>query len=348
MQDKFGNRIDTIKAGVIMRKILTLIVLLLLNLELLGNPKQTIYVAVLQTQSYTVGAANPPTGLYRYESDTTWTHLGWKNARNFGIAVDPSNPNYLFLASGNGALRSLDGGQNWKITTDWRMTEILDIVMAPQQPDHVYLASAYGIWRTTDRGETWIAANQGLKPTFVQTIAADRSSPDRLFAGGEGGLFETIDGAKSWKKLEIENTLILDLTQSSSAPENWIVGTEDKGVLLSKDNGKSWRFATGKISNKTIYAVAVDPADTKRMAAGGFKTGVFISADGGNTWSQNDNGLASSDIHALVFDLEKPVRIWTGTLGAGVFYSDDLGKTWNFAGLRGADVWDMVIVPYVQ
>ncbi|HEX9974841.1 MAG TPA: hypothetical protein VGD14_22495 [bacterium] len=331
-----------------MRKILTLIVLIFLNLELLGNPNQTIYVAVLQTQSYTVGAANPPTGLYRYESDTTWTHLGWKNARNFGITVDPSNPNYLFLASGNGAMRSLDGGNHWKITTDWRVTEILDIVIAPQNTDQVYLASAYGVWRTTDRGETWIAANQGLKPTFVQTIAVDRSSPDRLLTGGEGGLFESVDGAKSWKKLETENTLILDLAQSPGSPENWIAGTEDKGVMLSHDSGKSWKFGSGKISSKTIYVVAFDPADPKRMAAGGFRTGVFISTDGGNTWSQHDKGLASSDIHALAFDLEKSNRIWAGTLSAGVFYSDDLGKTWNFAGLRGADVWDMVIVPNVQ
>ncbi|MCU0644828.1 MAG: hypothetical protein MUC94_11265 [bacterium] len=328
-----------------MRKILTLILLLLLNFELLGNLKQSIYVAVLQTQSYTVGAANPPTGLYRYDGDTTWTHLGWKNARNFGIAVDPSNPSYLFLASGNGALRSLDGGQNWKITTDWRMTEILDIVMAPQNTDQVYLASAYGIWRTTDQGETWMPASQGLKPTFVQTIAVDRSTPDRILAGGEGGLFESIDGAENWTKSNIENTIILDLAQSPSAPQYWIAGTEDKGVLLSADNGKSWKFAAGKIASQTIYAVAFNPGDPKRMAAGGFQTGVFISSDGGNSWSQHKKGLSSLDIHALAFDLEKSNRIWIGTLGAGMFFSDDLGIIWTFAGLRGSDVWDMMIVP---
>ena len=331
-----------------MRKILILMVFFLLNLDLLANPKQTIYVAVLQTQSYTVGAANPPTGLYRYESDTTWTHLGWKNARNFGIAVDPSNPNYLFLASGNGALRSLDGGQNWKITTDWRMTEILDIVMAPHNTDHVYLASAYGIWRTTDRGETWIAANQGLKPTFVQTIAVDRNTPNRVLAGGEGGLFESLDGAKNWNKANVENTILLDLAQSPSNPQQWIAGTEDNGVLLSRDNGKSWEFASGKIASKSIYAVAFDPINPEQMAAGGFQTGVFISVNGGKTWSQTEKGLLSSTIHALAFDREKPNRIWAGTLGAGVFFSDDLGKSWQFAGLRGADVWDMVIVPHIH
>lgn len=327
-----------------MRKILVLLVVVLLSLEVLANPKQTIYVAVLQTQSYTVGAANPPTGLYRYDGDTTWTHLGWRNARNFGIAVDPSNPNYLFLASGNGALRSLDGGNHWRITTDWRVTEILDLVMAPQNTDHVYLASAYGIWRTTDRGETWLAANHGLKPTFVQTIAVDRSAPDRILAGGEGGLFESIDAARNWTKSNINNTIILDLAQSPSAPHYWMAGTEDNGVLLSADNGKSWQFANGKIASQTVYAVAFDPGDPQRMAAGGFQTGVFISMNRGKTWSQNKNGLSSLNIHALAFDREKSHRIWVGTLGAGMYYSDDLGKTWKFAGLRGSDVWDMVIV----
>lgn len=331
-----------------MRKLLIVAVLFWLSFELLANPKQSIYVAVLQTQSYTVGAANPPTGLYRDEGDTTWTHLGWKNARNFGIAIDPANPNYMFLASGNGAMRSLDGGQNWKITTDWRVTEILDIVMDPQNTNQVYLASAYGIWRTSDQGETWIAANQGLKPAFVQTIAVDRSSPGRLFAGGEGGLFESVDGAQNWTNSGIENTIILDLAQSPSHPEIWIAGTEDNGVLLTRDNGKSWRSCAGEISSQTIYTVTIDPADPNRMAAGGFQTGVFISTNGGTAWSQHKKELSSTDIHALAFDLEKSSRIWAGTLGAGMYFSDDLGKTWKFAGLRGSDVWDMAIVRDVQ
>ncbi len=327
-----------------MNKILIFFLLFIFNIQLHAKHKQIFYVAVLQTQNYVVGAANPPSGFHRYEEDSCWTHMGWKNVRNFGIAIDPSNPNYIFLACGNGALRSLDGGNSWRITTDWRVTEVLDVVMNPHNPDHVFIASAYGVWRTIDRGETWFAANDGLKPTFVQTIEADRSTNDRILVGGEGGLFESTDGAKYWRKISPDNVAILDLYQCSTSPNLWIAGTEDKGILISQDGGKYWQFADGNISKATIYAVAIDPQNPKRMAAGGFQTGVFISTDGGNNWTQFKKGLPSQDIHALAFDSEKSGRLWVGTLGAGVYYTPNSGQKWVYAGLKGADIWDIVII----
>lgn len=327
-----------------MQKFFILILFVFLNLPLNATPKQTIYVAVLQTQNYTVGAANPPSGFHRYEGDSMWTHMGWENVRNFGIAVDPTNLNYIFLACGNGAMRSVDGGHSWRITTDWRMTEVLDVSISPMNPDHIYIATAYGVWRTTDRGETWIAANDGLKPTFVQTIETDRSMNDRVIVGGEGGLYETTNGAEHWRQIGPGNVAVRDIHQCFTASNMWIAGTEEHGVLISDDEGKSWKLAKGKIANQTIYAVAIDPQNPQRMAAGGFQTGVFIGTDGGKRWTQHKKGLPVLDIHALAFDFEKPGRIWAGTLGAGVYFSDDFGKTWIYTGLKGADIWDMVII----
>ncbi|MDZ7263094.1 MAG: hypothetical protein ONB16_00825 [candidate division KSB1 bacterium] len=318
--------------------------LLGLNFALQAQPKIIIHAAVLQNQNYVVGAANAPTGLFRYEGDTLWTHLGWRNARTFGIAVNPANPDYIFLACGNGALRSLDGGASWRITTDWRMTEVLDVVMDPFDSNQVFIATAYGIWRSLDRGNSWIAANQGLKSNFVQTIEPDRRRAKRWLAGTEDGLFQTIDSGTSWQKIGPEQIAVRDIHCCAEKPGYWIVGIEDKGVLVSSDDGNTWRAGIGDIAKQTIYAVAIDPSYPNRMAAGGYQSGVWVSRDGGRSWAASKQKLPALDIHALAFDPGISGRLWVGTLGAGIYYSDDLGLNWTYAGLNGTDIWDIHII----
>lgn len=312
-----------------------------LSFNLLAQTRLLIHVAVLQNQNYVVGAANAPTGLFRYEGDTSWTHLGWRNARTFGIAVAPSNPDYIFLAGGNGALRSLDGGASWRITTDWRITEVLDVALDPFDSEQVWIATAYGIWRSRDRGNSWLAVNQGLWSNFVQTLAADRSRRQCWLAGTEAGLFQTSDGGDSWHKIGPDHIAVRDIHQCAGDPALWIVGLEDKGVLLSSDHGSTWRLATGAMAKQTIYAVAIDPHQPNRMAAGGYQSGVWVSLDGGRKWLPAKKSLPVPDIHALAFDPEQSGRLWVGTLGAGVYYSDDLGQQWTYAGLNGTDIWDI-------
>ncbi len=306
-----------------------------------GLAKPKLYVAVLQTRSYTVGAPNPPSGLFRWEGDTTWTHLGWRGPRNNGVCPDPKDPQIIFLACGNGVFRSMDGGQNWRITTDHRVTEVQDVAVHPLSPNLVCGATAYGICRTTDQGETWLPADLQPKPTFVQTIEADYSVKNRFLTGGEGGIYESTDTGATWKHIAIADTAVLDLHQCRSNPQLWLAGTEGKGVFLSGDGGRSWRRAPGPPSKEDIYATAINPANPQWMAAAGYGTGVFLSTDGGRSWRQIKKGLPSLTIHALSFDPEVAGRLWVGTVGSGVLRTDDLGKNWQRLGLPGAEVWDL-------
>jgi photosystem II stability/assembly factor-like uncharacterized protein len=280
-------------------------------------------------------------GLHRYEGDTLWTHLGWKNVRNFGIAGNPKNQSIIFLACGNGALRTRDAGKNWKITTGWQVTEVLDVSIDHFDIKKIYIATAYGVWRTFDQGESWQFASEGLSSKFVQAIVADKKIKNRILVGGAKGLHLSENGADNWTPIIPSDVPILDLHQNAKVPKIWLAGAEDNGVLISRDNGNSWQFVKGAIAQETIYAVASDPNDPDRMIAGGFQTGVFVSEDGGKNWIKKINGLPSLNIHALIFDPNKKSRIFVGTLGAGVYYSDNLGNEWQYVGLNGAEIWDM-------
>ncbi len=300
-----------------------------------------MYAALLETEGYVVGASNAPSGLHRYEGGSAWHHLGWRNVRAFGLAFDPTDPTFVYLAAGNGVLRSIDTGATWRITTDWTITEVLDLVLDPFQPATLYIATAHGVWTSPDRGETWHPRNQGLtvpNTTFTQTLVADATQVGRLIVGSEAGLFETTDHAVRWQPLGQRNISIRKLQQSPADPRLWLAGTDGHGVLRSEDQGQTWQFVPGPLASLTLYAVALHPHHPDRMAVAGYETGLWFTEDRGQTWQQRIDGLTDTTVKALLWDLEVQDRLWVGTVKDGVFWTGDAGRTWHDAGLPNAFV----------
>lgn len=301
----------------------------------------TLYAAVLETRGYVVGSANAASGLHRFDGVETWTHLGWQNVRAFGVTNAPDGT--LYLAAGNGVFRSLDGGASWRITTGWRITEVLDVVVDPFDATTIYAATSYGVWRSPDRGDTWAKASDGIPEptaTYTPTLVADQRQHRRLIVGSEEGLFETTDGAQTWTPLGPREIGIRDLQQSTAAPDTWLAGTEEAGILFSHDNGASWQIANN--GSGAIYAVALDPNNPHNMAAGGYQTGLLLSEDTGTHWKRVS--IDAPSIQSLSFDPDVPSRLWIGTIEQGVFYRDKSDPNWTNAGLPEATVRKLLFV----
>ncbi len=306
-----------------------------------------LWAGLIKSKGYVVGSKLTASGLHHFEGDSAWTHSGWNTPRIVGITYDPARPDTMYLASGNGILRTHDGGESWRLTTDWRITEVQDVSLDPRAPDHVYLASAYGVWHTEDGGETWAEANDGLLPpgnNYTQTIEVDHTQAGRVLVGTEDGVYESTDGAKSWHRVGGEGLEILDLQQSRTEPDVWIAAAYRHGLLLSNDGGRTWSPGPDAIAGNSVHGVAIDPTDASRMAAVGWGTGVVVTEDGGRTWTRHGDTLPVDNFYETVFDANDSGRLWVATLEEGVFYSDDLGRTWTSAGLYGTLVFDMVFV----
>jgi photosystem II stability/assembly factor-like uncharacterized protein len=311
-------------------------------------PPATLYIGGIQSQGYVVGGALKGSGLQRYDGGSTWTHLGWNTPRVVGVAVDPARPDTVYLASGNGVLRTYDAGRSWRVTTDWRVTEVQDVAVDPHDPAHVYLASGYGVWRSEDHGDTWAEANAGLPPpgnTYTETIEADHVRPGRLLVGTQDGVYVSSDGARSWRRVGGAGLEVLDLNQSASEPDRWIAATQGHGLLLSSDNGETWRPGPRALARHTVHAVAIDPFDADRMAAVGWDTGVYLSENGGRSWRRRGDSLPTDRFYEAVYDANVPGRLWVATLEEGVFTTDDQGRTWRPQGLDGTLVFDMFFAP---
>lgn len=297
--------------------------------------QQHLYVALNNSKGYVVGARLQQSGIFRYDGDTTWTHIGWNHPSISGIAFADSASGTIHVSAGNGEMRSFDGGKSWKITTGWEVTEAQHIALDRFDRDRVYLATSYGIWLSLDDGETW----RQSYGDYTQAIAADVLRERRAIAATEGGLQLTENGGDSWRRVG-PATPMIDVAESASQDMDWIAGSRSKGVLRSLDGGLNWTIALALDS--TVTAVAIDPANVNHQAAATWGLGLYVSTDGGKSWTARRNGLPTRVLVKTIFDANGSGRLWAATGEEGIFYSDDLGRTWAYAGMPGTMVFDMV------
>lgn len=153
------------------------------------------------------------------------------------IAVSASNPNVLYVGTGeacirgdishgDGVYKTLDGGKTWKNVGLRDSRAVGKVVINPTNPDIVFVAALghpfgsnteRGIFRTTDGGKTWEKVLYKDENTGGVDVAFDPHNPNILFAalwqarrtswsmssGGPGsGLYRSTDGGTTWKHLE--------------------------------------------------------------------------------------------------------------------------------------------------
>lgn len=153
------------------------------------------------------------------------------------VAVAPSNPNVIYVASGeglqrpdlsvgNGMYKSADGGNTWQYLGLEQGQQIASIAIDPNNENRVFVAvlghpygpnSERGVYRTTDGGKHWEKALYKDENTGAVQVSIDPQHPNMVYAalwasrqgpwengawqGPESGLFKSTDGGVTWKKL---------------------------------------------------------------------------------------------------------------------------------------------------
>ncbi len=285
------------------------------------------------------------------------------------IALEPGNPDVIWLGTGESAVRnsvsfgdgvykSTDGGQTWQHLGLANTEHISKILINPRNPDIAYVGalghafganSERGVFMTTDGGKTWTRTLYVDNEHGVADMDIDPSNPNILYAvmwkfrrtpwthtsGSEqGGLFKSIDGGRSWKKLEGGLPKLvgrIGVAVAASNPNTVYAITEAKeGTMYrSDDRGETWRNVskqTSIVSRGFYYThVRVDPTNENRVYA--VASTLFSSVDGGRTF-RPISGRTHVDFHAFWIDPQNPKRLWQGQDG-GAAVSYDRGETWE-------------------
>lgn len=333
-----------------MKKICLILLLIttaeFLLLSTLYSKSSTLYVVTRSTKKFRLNSRdNPTVGLFSTDDKgKTWKHYGWKYTKCFSVSTAKlGNDHIFYIACGNGVHKSDDGGKFWAITTGWNITECLKTTIDLKNPNTVYAATAYGIFKTSDGGKTWIEKNEGLISTFTPTIIIDQNDSNLLFCATESGVHRSKDAGDHWEPIGLLGLGIRTLIQHPINPSLLAIGTEDDGVFISTDYGKTWIRKTNGLTHKTVYVLAFSPQDANIIYSGTFRGGIFKSTDGGESWQAMNNGLRILDIHALIVDPKDKNIVYAGTLNDGIWISEDGASNWRFIGLETSQVWDMVM-----
>ena len=266
-----------------------------------------IDVVIKNPNTWYVGAASG--GVWKTtNAGATWTSVfDEQPTLNIGaIAIQQSNPNILWVGTGEGNPRnslnlgegiykSMDGGKTWKRMGLEKTKNLHRIIIDPNNPDIIYVAAIgnpyadhpeRGVYKSTDGGESWKQVLHTNDTSGCADLTMDPSNPNKLIAnmwqhrrtpwsfksGGAGsGLFITIDGGKSWKKLSKADGLPagdygrIGIAFAPSMPSKVYAMVEAKknGLYKSEDGGFKWELITeapGIVTNRPFYLqdLAVD------------------------------------------------------------------------------------------
>jgi hypothetical protein len=284
-----------------------------------------------------------------YISDTTgkFERYGWKNAFSNDIAVDKkSNGKNIFLACGNGVMRSTDAGKNWKILTTWELTEASKVMIDPKDSKTIYTTTCYGVWKTTDFGETWSKKINGLKitsQTYTCCIDISPINTKVVYVGTADGVMISKDGGDSWKESGLQGREI-NCIKICPYDENIILAaTENHGVYITKDGGKIWKQINFGLFSMTYYSVAFDPVTKGTVYCGGYKCGVSKSTDFGEKWEKLDNEIFDKDVYTIAIYEKNPNIIFTGGMDWGLWRSDNAGVSFKCIAENDGKIWDIFV-----
>lgn len=178
-------------------------------------------IAFHPTNENTLYAATPGGGLWKtVNGGSSWQALtdGLPNLNLSDVKVDPSNPNIIYILTGDadggggstgnslgknstGVLRSVDGGITWNYTgLKWAETDGIigyKLVIHPSDFDILMVASNKGIFYSDNSGNTW---TQKLKDTIIYDIEFMPNNGQVVYAGAYPGLFlKSVNGGISWR-----------------------------------------------------------------------------------------------------------------------------------------------------
>ncbi len=284
-----------------------------------------------------IGAVNG--GVWKTDDyGRTWNPIFDKESTSSigAIAVAPSNPDIVYVGSGEGLHR----------------------------PD---LSVGNGIYKSVDAGKTW--KHLGLRNgQQISMMAVDPGNPDRLFVAVVGhpygpnperGIYRSLDGGNSFQRvLGIDenvggNDVEIDpanprivyaaLWEAREGPwENAAWNGTRGGIYKSTDGGATWKQLSGGLPEGIIQAyVAIAPSDTKKLLASVAIKGtvhLYRSDDAGSHWYVATSDprpalrIGGGDVPVPKFDPKNPDVMYSTSIVT--WKSSDGGKTWS--GFRGA------------
>ena len=240
------------------------------------------------------------------------------DVHNYGVAVDPYDPNYIFVSYMDfgspypyigGIFRSSDGGENWRDFSNGlssaRLLSKLNISDFGNGARRVFLA-ALGLYYSDDLGENWDICQGGL-PSNEQyyQIEISKIDPYKIIVTSYSQIFYSIDGGNSWINLQSPpgSNLINSVAFNPQFDDQIYIARNYTGVFKSTDLGQNWNDISNNLPRDPEFFVtsglAINPINPENIFVNSRGHGIFISHNGGDYWEPYNEGLNTNYSNAI-------------------------------------------------
>jgi photosystem II stability/assembly factor-like uncharacterized protein len=318
------------------------------------------------------------------------------------LAVTASDPNIVWAGTGEpyirshisvgaGIYKSTDAGKTWSLMGLEKTGRIGNVIIDPRNPDVVLACAvghAYGpqpergVFRTTDGGKNWEKVLFVDENTGCSDMAMDPNNSHILFAGmwqieihtygrtsgGPGsGLFKSVDGGATWKRLEGHGLpkspvgrIAVRVAQRDSNRVYALIETGDGAPMDGKptqsgqlwrsdDGGENWQLVNSDrdIRGRTHYYTREEIAPDNENEVFFFSASFSRTIDGGRTLTNFPVG-PGGDNHEMWIDPTNGDRMAVVN-DAGVSISVNHGHSWDHISLPIAQIYHVTVddqIPY--
>lgn len=299
-----------------------------------GGRTRALLIDANDATKETVWAGSASGGLWKTtnfsSSNPNWTPIDefWSNLAVSAIEQDPSNPQNIYVGTGEGWLnsdavrglgvwKSTDGGVSWAqlgSTNNSAFYYVMKIEVASN--GDVYIATKDGLYRSKDGGTTFTQV-YNASSGFITDIEI---TPSTFFLAHRGnGIYRSTTGdAGSWTQLitglPASGFLRIEMAFAPNDPLRLYAMFESSanrnclGIYKSNDGGTNWAVVTnpstgGFTGGQAWYnfTIAVDPTNKETVWVGGLQ--LWRSLNGGGLWSVASNsGKIHADQHVIIFN----------------------------------------------
>ena len=284
------------------------------------------------------------------------------------IAVNPDNPDILYVATGDGdasdtyaigILKSTNGGETWETIFDIEYESGLyfrRILINPYDPDVIIATSNDGIIRTDDGFSSYSTVVSG----HFKDLEFKPGDPNTLYSTtynyyGNAKVYKSVDGGSTWSVsssgMSTSNVNRIELAVTPADPNivyALCCSSIDNGfhdLYVSNDNGDTWSDATNTTKNLLgrnyngqdsggqgwyDLALAVSPENENEIYVGGINT--WKTSNGGDTWEINTFMFDYVNDNHVHVDMHmfaySPFGVLFSANDGGIYKTSDGGESW--------------------
>lgn len=253
------------------------------------------------------------------------------------LAVDPRTTDVIYAGTWYLPYKTSDGGRTWQSIKNGIIddSDIFAIDIDPRNPDHVIASACSGIYETRNAGANWRKV-QGIPSQSRRTraILQHPSQAGVVFAGTTEGFWRSTNGGESWMLTTSKQLEINSITVHPQTPNTIFIGTNNYGVMVSNDGGKTFAPTNGGYSGRFANAIVPDREQAERIYASTINTATgggffFVSNDGGMSWQPSMRNMPNRLItYSILQDERDGNLIYLGT-NMGLYRSLDRGASWS-------------------